>query len=82
MKDKINGLKNIWKLVKEYYNSLTPAGKVIFIMVLVLIKMGPDIIFFPILYKYIDRKKLKKLDKASEEFESEIDIIIDDVDFN
>ena len=62
----------IVKDIKEYFKSLSPMGKVIFVLILVVLKLGPDLITMPILIKYV-RSKTKKdvLNENNEEKEKE-----------
>lgn len=80
MNKKLETLKKIWVIIKDYYNSLTPAGKILFVCVMILIKLGPDMILFPMLYKHIEKRRIKKLDKQADEFENEIDFVLSEID--
>ena len=77
----MNRFKKLWECVKDYYLSLSPLKRVVFICVLILIKLGPDLILVPMFYKYIQRKKAEKLDKQADDFENEIEGILDEIDF-
>ena len=59
----INNIKNMMNEFVEYYNTLNKFQKVIFIIVVALMKMGPDFITIPLLLKYI-RKKNAERNKA------------------
>ena len=62
----------IVKDIKEYFKTLSPMGKVIFILILVILKLGPDLITMPILIKYIKSKTKKDvLNENNEEKEKE-----------
>ena len=62
----------IVKDIKEYFKTLSPMGKVIFILILVVLKLGPDLITMPILIKYIKSKTKKDvLNENNEEKEKE-----------
>ena len=62
----------IVKDIKEYFKTLSPTGKVIFILILVILKLGPDLITMPILIKYIKSKTKKDvLNENNEEKEKE-----------
>lgn len=62
----------IVKDIKDYFKTLSPMGKVIFIMILVVLKLGPDLITMPILIKYIKSKTKKDvLNENNEEKEKE-----------
>ena len=63
---------SIVKDIKEYFKTLSPIGKVIFILILVVLKLGPDLITMPILVKYIKSKTKKDvLNENNEEKEKE-----------
>ena len=63
---------SIVKDIKEYFKTLSPVGKVIFILILVVLKLGPDLITMPILIKYIKSKTKKDLlNENNEEKEKE-----------
>ena len=63
---------SIIKDVKAYFKTLSPTGKVIFILILVVLKLGPDLITMPILIKYIKSKTKKDvLNENNEEKEKE-----------
>ena len=62
----------IVKDIKEYFKTLSPTGKIIFILILVVLKLGPDLITMPILVKYIKSKTKKDvLNENNEEKEKE-----------
>ena len=62
----------IVKDIKDYFKTLSPMGKVIFILILVVLKLGPDLITMPILIKYIKSKTKKDvLNENNEEKEKE-----------
>ena len=62
----------IVKDIKEYFKTLSPTGKIIFILILVVLKLGPDLITMPILIKYIKSKTKKDvLNENNEEKEKE-----------
>ena len=81
IKKTIETIKTLLVPIKEYYKSLSPAGKAIFIMVLIICKLGPDMILFPMLIKWINKRRDRKLEKAEEAFDEEIEEIIEEVDF-
>lgn len=63
---------SIIKDIKGYFKTLSPMGKVIFILILVILKLGPDLITMPILIKYIKSKTKKDvLNENNEEKEKE-----------
>ena len=63
---------SIIKDIKDYFKTLSPMGKVIFILILVVLKLGPDLITMPILIKYIKSKTKKDvLNENNEEKEKE-----------
>ena len=63
---------DIVKDIKGYFKTLSPMGKVIFILILVVLKLGPDLITMPILIKYIKSKTKKDvLNENNEEKEKE-----------
>lgn len=49
----ISSLKAMISEAYTYYKSLPIYGKVIFITVLIICKIGPDFIMFPILMKWV-----------------------------
>ena len=49
----ISSLKAMISEAYTYYKSLPIYGKVIFIIVLIICKIGPDFIMFPILMKWV-----------------------------
>ena len=72
IKNIIKETVNIVKDIKEYFKTLSPVGKVIFILILVILKLGPDLITMPILVKYIKSKTKKDvLNENNEEKEKE-----------
>lgn len=79
-KENIRIVKRLLKQIKEFYNSLSPFGKIIFILVLIICKLGPDMILFPMLIKWINRRRESKLDANYKAFNDEIDEIIEEVD--
>lgn len=81
LKEGIETFKKLVLPIKEYYKSLTPVGKAIFIMVLIICKLGPDMILFPLLIKWINKKREQKLKKTEEAFNEEIEEILEEVDF-
>lgn len=72
IKNLITETVSIIKDIKEYFKTLSPMGKVIFILILVILKLGPDLITMPILIKYIKSKTKKDvLNENNEEKEKE-----------
>lgn len=72
IKNIIEETASIIKDIKEYFKTLSPTGKIIFILILVVLKLGPDLITMPILIKYIKSKTKKDvLNENNEEKEKE-----------
>lgn len=72
IKNLIKETVSIIKDIKEYFKTLSPMGKVIFILILVVLKLGPDLITMQILIKYIKSKTKKDvLNENNEEKEKE-----------
>ena len=72
IKNIIKETVTIVKYIKGYFKTLSPMGKVIFILILVILKLGPDLITMPILIKYIKSKTKKDvLNENNEEKEKE-----------
>ena len=72
VKNLIKETVSIIKDIKGYFKTLSPMGKVIFILILVVLKLGPDLITMPILIKYIKSKTKKDvLNENNEEKEKE-----------
>ena len=72
IKNLVEETVSIIKDIKGYFKTLSPMGKVIFILILVILKLGPDLITMPILIKYIKSKTKKDvLNENNEEKEKE-----------
>lgn len=67
----MNRFKKLLEVIKDYYLSLSPLKKIVFICVLILIKLGPDLILLPMLVKHIQRKKAEKLDRTTDDIDFE-----------
>ena len=67
----VSEVKKLLMMIKDYYNSLSPTGKVIFIIILILLKLGPDMITMPILVRHIKKKTEKKLRSSMSNEEKE-----------
>lgn len=57
MKKLVEKSKIMLKEVYDYFKSLPLWGKVIFILVVLICKLGPDFILFPMLIKWVQAHK-------------------------
>ena len=58
----VNTVKELLAPIVAYYKTLPLGGKILLIA-----KMGPDFIIFPIIYKYIAKKQAAKAAEAMEQ---------------